>query len=283
MARDTLAVPASGVGVERLFNMARDICHYRRSRLKAETISKLMIMKHFDNVILQEESIITDADYQAEQKKLELEEINRKVDIEVGNNIDISDGSDDGYDDDTDFSQFNIDRGLVLDQDDTQYTYDDNDDDDDDDDDDDHLLPTNQSQDSSHNDNVHSVHRTIGSSPPRHSNLYASDINDTIGTQIVNHHVTQPEDLSSNDSTPSKRSLDETEFIQLTPPKRHKGISQSVGQLQRNGSTQQGSQRIRSSQIVYGRQGSVVQRHSAQIPITSLHRGENAETSSDIL
>ena len=65
-----------------------------------------------------------------EQKKLELEEINRKVDIEVGNNIDISDGSDDGYDDDTDFSQFNIDRGLVLDQDDTQYTYDDNDDDD---------------------------------------------------------------------------------------------------------------------------------------------------------
>jgi len=200
--------------------------------------------------------------------------------IEVSNNIDISNGSDDGYDDDTDFSQFNIDRGLVLDQDDTQYTYDDNDDDDNDND---HLLPTNQSQDSSHNDNVYSIHRTIGSSPPRHSNLYANDINDTIGTQIVNHHVMQPEDLSSNDSTPSKRSLDKTEFIQLTPPKRHKSISQSVGQLQCNGSTQQGSQRIRSSQIVYGCQGSVVQCHSAQIPITSLYRGENAETSSDIL
>src|SRR5438034_11705574 len=97
MARDTLAVPASGVGVERLFNMARDICHYRRSHLKAETISKLMIMKHFDNVILQEESIITDADYKAEQKKLEMEEINRKVDSEVGKKIDISDSSDDGY------------------------------------------------------------------------------------------------------------------------------------------------------------------------------------------
>jgi len=63
MARDTLAVPASGIGIERLFNMARDICHYYHSRLKAEIINKLMIIKYFDNVILQEEFIITDANY----------------------------------------------------------------------------------------------------------------------------------------------------------------------------------------------------------------------------
>ncbi|KAG0155346.1 hypothetical protein PDIDSM_921 [Penicillium digitatum] len=31
IARDILSIPASGAGVERLFNCARDICHYRRS------------------------------------------------------------------------------------------------------------------------------------------------------------------------------------------------------------------------------------------------------------
>lgn len=43
MARDILAIPGSGAGVERLFNCARDICHYRRGQLKAETIRDLML------------------------------------------------------------------------------------------------------------------------------------------------------------------------------------------------------------------------------------------------
>jgi hypothetical protein len=43
MARDILATPASGAGVERLFNCARDICHYRRGQLKPETIRSLML------------------------------------------------------------------------------------------------------------------------------------------------------------------------------------------------------------------------------------------------
>lgn len=30
LARDVLSIPASGAGVERLFNSARDTCHYRR-------------------------------------------------------------------------------------------------------------------------------------------------------------------------------------------------------------------------------------------------------------
>ncbi|KAG0158397.1 hypothetical protein PDIDSM_5911 [Penicillium digitatum] len=34
LARDTLSFPATGAGVERLFNTARDICHYRRGRMK---------------------------------------------------------------------------------------------------------------------------------------------------------------------------------------------------------------------------------------------------------
>lgn len=43
MARDILSIPASGAGVERLFNSARDICHYRRGHLKPDTIKDLML------------------------------------------------------------------------------------------------------------------------------------------------------------------------------------------------------------------------------------------------
>lgn len=43
LARDVLSIPATGAGVERLFNTARDICHYRRGRLKSETIEEIML------------------------------------------------------------------------------------------------------------------------------------------------------------------------------------------------------------------------------------------------
>ncbi|KOS39661.1 hypothetical protein ACN38_g9487 [Penicillium nordicum] len=43
LARDYLAIPATGAGVERLFNTARDICHYRRGSLKSSTIEELML------------------------------------------------------------------------------------------------------------------------------------------------------------------------------------------------------------------------------------------------
>ncbi|KAG0157964.1 hypothetical protein PDIDSM_5476 [Penicillium digitatum] len=43
LARDILTIPATGAGVERLFNTARDICHYHRGRMKAETIEELML------------------------------------------------------------------------------------------------------------------------------------------------------------------------------------------------------------------------------------------------
>lgn len=38
LARNILAVSASRSGVERLFNCARDVCHYRRGKLKPHTI-----------------------------------------------------------------------------------------------------------------------------------------------------------------------------------------------------------------------------------------------------
>ncbi|KAK9847933.1 hypothetical protein MYU51_017407 [Penicillium brevicompactum] len=44
LARDVLSTPASGAGVERLFNSTRDICHFRRESLKPKTIQDLMMM-----------------------------------------------------------------------------------------------------------------------------------------------------------------------------------------------------------------------------------------------
>ena len=46
MAKDILAVPVSGAGVERLFSIAGQICNVRRASLTPETISALMILKY---------------------------------------------------------------------------------------------------------------------------------------------------------------------------------------------------------------------------------------------
>lgn len=45
MARDTLSVPATGAGVERLFNTAHDICHYCQGQLIATIIQELMVFR----------------------------------------------------------------------------------------------------------------------------------------------------------------------------------------------------------------------------------------------
>jgi hypothetical protein len=50
MARDVLAIPATGVGVERLFNVGRDTCHYRRNRLDGNTIQMIMVIKYFERI-----------------------------------------------------------------------------------------------------------------------------------------------------------------------------------------------------------------------------------------
>src|SRR5437667_6658451 len=98
MARDVLAVPASGVEVEQLFNMACNIYHYCYSRLKPEVISKLMIMKYFNSVILQEEVAVTDSDFEIEKKQCQCEESNLKKDLELADKVGISDASDDESD-----------------------------------------------------------------------------------------------------------------------------------------------------------------------------------------
>lgn len=45
MAKDILSIPASGVGVERLFNTARDVCFYRGNHPNLSTIEMIMLLK----------------------------------------------------------------------------------------------------------------------------------------------------------------------------------------------------------------------------------------------
>ena len=57
IARDIFSIPATGAGVERLFNSARDICHYRRGRLNANTIQDLMMFTCATRFEMEEEQI----------------------------------------------------------------------------------------------------------------------------------------------------------------------------------------------------------------------------------
>ena len=50
VAKDILSIPASGVGVERLFNTARDVCFYRRNRLNPTTIEMIMQLKWYEKL-----------------------------------------------------------------------------------------------------------------------------------------------------------------------------------------------------------------------------------------
>jgi hypothetical protein len=49
MARDLLCIPLSGVGIERVFNFACDICYYRRGQLNPATIRALILVYHSQN------------------------------------------------------------------------------------------------------------------------------------------------------------------------------------------------------------------------------------------
>ena len=55
IARDIFSIPATGAGVERLFNSARDVCHYRRGSLSPGTIRDLMLFMCTSRFDLKEE------------------------------------------------------------------------------------------------------------------------------------------------------------------------------------------------------------------------------------
>lgn len=75
LAHDVLTIPATGAGVERLFNSARDICHYRRGSLNANTIKDLMLWKHATKFEVEStelalhDAYLTEQDTQARQEE----------------------------------------------------------------------------------------------------------------------------------------------------------------------------------------------------------------------
>lgn len=80
MARDLLCIPLAGVGVERTFNFARDMCHYRRGHLKPETIRLLLLLYHsqvqenHSDIVLSSLKAITDIrDMSDKDVELEIE------------------------------------------------------------------------------------------------------------------------------------------------------------------------------------------------------------------
>ncbi|KAL2006857.1 hypothetical protein VTN00DRAFT_9525 [Thermoascus crustaceus] len=68
LARDVLSIPASGAGVERLFNSARDICHYRRGSLQPQTFSDLMMYMCTSRFEIHEEERIMLSEYLSAQE-----------------------------------------------------------------------------------------------------------------------------------------------------------------------------------------------------------------------
>ena len=68
LARDVLSIPASGAGVERLFNSARDLCHYRRGSLQPQTISDLMMYMCASRFEINEEERIMLSEYLSAQE-----------------------------------------------------------------------------------------------------------------------------------------------------------------------------------------------------------------------
>jgi hypothetical protein len=100
LAQDILTTPASGSGVERLFNSARDICHYRRGSLKPNTIKELMLFMCTTTFDLESEQLslmdeyLTTQEIQAarEEKDARKAQETRKVQDEFDP---ISDGEED--------------------------------------------------------------------------------------------------------------------------------------------------------------------------------------------
>lgn len=63
LARDILSIPAIGAGVERLFNSARDVCHYRRGSLRSETIQELMMYRCATQFEIEDEYLALKKEY----------------------------------------------------------------------------------------------------------------------------------------------------------------------------------------------------------------------------
>ena len=59
MARDFLYIPVARTRVKHIFNSARDIYYYHRSRFRPDTIRALMILYHFDKSLFDQEVMLS--------------------------------------------------------------------------------------------------------------------------------------------------------------------------------------------------------------------------------
>ena len=90
MARDVLSIPASGAGVERLFNCARDICHYRRGQLKPDTIKDLMLHVFSSKFELEQNQLEIIKEYLSEGEAAMIDQANKPL-VKLDNLDPISD------------------------------------------------------------------------------------------------------------------------------------------------------------------------------------------------
>lgn len=75
-----MSIPATGAGVERLFNSARDICHYRRGSLKPKTIRDIMLWMCTTRFDLQEQKRLILQEYLSHQEIAAITEANETRD-----------------------------------------------------------------------------------------------------------------------------------------------------------------------------------------------------------
>lgn len=91
MVQDFFSVPVSRVGVENLFSVTRDVCHYRRNRLAPETIEAIMLQMCVDRFEMKKE-------FQFQSEGEEYNSVSSKAD-EIVPELWISDVEDaDGFD-----------------------------------------------------------------------------------------------------------------------------------------------------------------------------------------
>jgi hypothetical protein len=79
MARDLLCIPLAGVGVERVFNFARDMCGYRRGHLKPDTLRALLLVYHHQITEARTDELHKELELTMDIKTMSAEEIEEEL------------------------------------------------------------------------------------------------------------------------------------------------------------------------------------------------------------
>ncbi|BCS27945.1 uncharacterized protein APUU_60993A [Aspergillus puulaauensis] len=84
LARDIMSILVTGAGVERLFNSARDICHYRRGSLQPKIIQDIMLWMCTTRFDLQEQKQLILQEHLSYQEIAAVTEANETKDESFG-------------------------------------------------------------------------------------------------------------------------------------------------------------------------------------------------------